>query len=61
VFGSHGVITLREDGYEGPILAAHATDSMAMPTAPGTTLYLGNTWSPAELTIDELRIDRYEP
>jgi hypothetical protein len=61
VFASTGVLTLRESSYDGAILAALATDALGDTEPDATQLRLGNTWSPAELTIDELRVDQYSP
>jgi hypothetical protein len=60
-FESYAVLTVRQDSYAGPILGAHAIDDLVSSNPDGTSLQVNNSYSLAEFTIEELRIDQYAP
>ena len=61
VDGSHAVTTMRSGSFDGPVLFAFAADDIA--DAPNTDqrLTIGNTWSPAALSIEEFVVEQYAP
>jgi hypothetical protein len=56
-----GVVTFRSNGYEGPILFGLPIKNISEEPTSQTQLYIGNTWNPASLTIDEIHVDQFSP